>query len=177
MASEIRLFLERTNQQATERKAKSEQDLHECNKKIETIAQKLQEFAHEIKDRIRTVMEDVEKNVTLALNDEIKRIYSLIDMYERPFHPEEHQLNWYKKELHQFVGEKLGSNLSGRLNAALFENLDLTKQHIKSIFVFFSCYMSEFMKLIKFIELLRSRLRTSRIRRKSKNDVEYYTEI
>lgn len=133
MANEMRLVLDQSNQKAITFKTKSEQDYHDCNEKIETINRRLQEFAQEMKERIRNVMEDVEKNVSIALNDEIKRIYSLIDQYERPFHPEEHQLNWYKKELHHFVGEKLGSNLSSRLNYALLENLDLTKQNIKSI--------------------------------------------
>ena len=135
MANEIRSILELSNQRAVEHKLKSEKELYECNEKIETINRKLQEFAQEMKERIRSVMEDVEKNVSIALNDEIKRIYSLIDQYERPFHPEGHQLNWYKKELHQFVGEKLGYNLSSRLNSALLENLDLTKQNIKSIII------------------------------------------
>ena len=136
MANEIRSVLEQSNQRAIEHKQKSERELRECDEKIENINRQLKEFAQEMKERIRSVMEDVEKNVSIALNDEIKRIYSLIDQYERPFHPEEHQLNWYKKELHQFVGEKLGSNLSSRLNAALLENLDLTKQNIKSILNF-----------------------------------------
>ena len=132
MANEIRSLLDETNTRACDHKTRSERDLQACNAKIEEIARKLQEFAQEMKERIRSVMDDVEKNVSLALNDEIKRIYGLIDEYERPFHPEEHQLNWYKKELHQFVGERLGSNLSSRLNAALLDNLDLTKQEIKS---------------------------------------------
>ena len=77
-------------------------------------------------------MEVVERNVSFALNDEIKRIYNLIDEYERPFHPEEHQLNWYKKELHKFVESRLGSNLSSRLNNALIQNLEQTQAEIRS---------------------------------------------
>lgn len=88
-------------------------------------------MTQEIKERIRNVVEDVEKNVSITLNDEIKRIYNLIDQYERPFHPEEHQLNWYKKELHKFVEQKLGSNLSSRLNMALMQNLELTQRNIR----------------------------------------------
>lgn len=144
MANEIRSVLEQSNQRAIEHKQKSERELQECDAKIENINRQLKEFAQEMKERIRSVMEDVEKNVSIALNDEIKRIYSLIDQYERPFHPEEHQLNWYKKELHQFVGEKLGSNLSSRLNAALLENLDLTKQNIKSILTIYSIQIKHF---------------------------------
>ena len=70
--------------------------------------------------------------MSVTLNDEIKQVYNLIDQYERPFHPEEHQLTWYKKELHQFVEKKLGSNLSSRLNNALVQKLELTQKEIRS---------------------------------------------
>lgn len=154
MANELRLVLEQSNTRASERRALTESELRACNEKIEMIARKLQEFAQEMKERIRNVMDDVEKNVSIALNDEIKRIYGLIEQYERPFHPEEHQLNWYKKELHQFVGDKLGSNLSSRLNAALLENLNLTKEEIKSWTEIFTILWWKFFKreLLLFFE-------------------------
>jgi mitofusin len=85
-----------------------------------------------MKDKIREVIDEVEKNVSFTLNDEIKKIYNLIDQYERPFHPEEHQINWYKKELHKFVEQKLVSNLATRLNTILIQNLDLTQKDIRS---------------------------------------------
>ena len=78
-------------------------------------------------------MDEVEKKVSITLNDEIKRLYNIIDEYGRPFHPDEHQLNWYKKELHQFVEKKLGSNLSSRLNNALVQNLEQTQKEIRSM--------------------------------------------
>jgi mitofusin len=132
MASLIRKKLEELHQNGTDNKTKSEQLLKELIEKIEMIEKKLQDFTHDMKEKIRNVMEEVERNVSLTLNDEIKRIYNLIDEYERPFHPEEHQLNWYKKEMHKFVEQKLGSNLSSRLNNALLQNLDLTQSEIRS---------------------------------------------
>lgn len=132
MAFELRNLLEKSNQLANDRKQENERNLSEVTEKIEIIEKKLQDFTHEMKEKIRNVMDDVEKNVSITLNDEIKRIYSLIDQYERPFHPEEHQLNWYKKELHKFVEDKLGSNLTSRLNSALLLNLDQTQKDIRS---------------------------------------------
>jgi len=131
MASSLRKILDDLHQRAFDTKQANEKSLKEISDKIDLIEKKLQDFTKEIKDKIRQVMNEVEKNVSFTLNDEIKRIYTLIDQYERPFHPEEHQINWYKKELHKFVELKLGSNLSSRLNTALIQNLDLTQKDIR----------------------------------------------
>lgn len=135
MTAALSDILEKSFDRTRDKKSQIEQQLEDLIKKIEIIERKLQDFTFEMKDRIRYVMEDVEKNVSMTLNDEIKRIYNLIDQYERPFHPEEHQLNWYKKELHKFVEQKLGSNLSSRLNNALLQNLDITQKEIRSKFI------------------------------------------
>jgi mitofusin len=134
MASSLRKILDELHQRAFDNKQSNEKNLKEICEKIDSIEKKLQDFTKEMKDKIRQVMNEVEKNVSFTLNDEIKRIYTLIDQYERPFHPEEHQINWYKKELHKFVEQKLGSNLSSRLNTALIQNLDLTQKDIRGRF-------------------------------------------
>lgn len=132
MVSMLRKTLDNSHQKATDKKLDNERSLKEIIQKIEVIEKKLQDFTQEMKDKIRNVMENVEKNVSMTLNDEIKKVYNLIEQYERPFHPEEHQLNWYKKELHKFVEQKLGSNLSSRLNNALIKNLEMTQNEIRN---------------------------------------------
>jgi mitofusin 2 len=132
MAEHLRSVLDTTHQAANDKKNADSANLKSVISKIEVIEKKLQDFTQEMKDKIRFVMEEVEKNVSLTLNDEIKRVNTLIEQYERPFHPEKHQLNWYKKELHKFVETKLGSNLSNRLNTALTQNLALTQKEIRN---------------------------------------------
>jgi mitofusin 2 len=131
MADSLQKTLDALLNRAIDLKDLNEANLKEVIGKIDRVERQLIEFTQDIKDKIRHVMDDVEKNVSLSLNEEIKRIYDLIDQYERPFHPEEHQLNWYKKELHKFVEQKLGYNLSTKLNAALLQNLDLTQKEIR----------------------------------------------
>jgi mitofusin len=142
MTSSLRKCLDEIHQLSNETKLKNENNLHDVNEKIEIIEKKLLDFTFEVKNKIRHVMEEVEKNVSVTLNDEIKQVYNLIDQYERPFHPEEHQLSWYKKELHQFVEKKLGSNLSSRLNNALVQNLEQTQKEIRSK------HINKYLKLI-----------------------------
>ena len=107
-----------------------ETEFEKCISKS-AIKTKLEQPTQRGKSKIRNVMDEVEKKVSITLNDEIKRLYNIIDEYGRPFHPDEHQLNWYKKELHTFVEEKLGSNVGTRLNMALTQSLELTQKEIR----------------------------------------------
>ena len=43
------------------------------------------------------MVEEVERNVSFALNDEIRRLSALVDEFDRPFHPDNMVLNVYKK--------------------------------------------------------------------------------
>lgn len=131
MISTIKEFLEKTHTKANETKENTELNLRSVETKLTNIEEQLQVFTKEIKNKIRNVMDEVEKKVSITLNDEIKRLYNIIDQYERPFHPDEHQLNWYKKELHTFVEIKLGTNLSTRLNTALTQSLEFTQKGIR----------------------------------------------
>ena len=132
MALQIHQQLDEAHANAARAKAHTEHALRLALERIEIIEKKLQDFTFHVKSEIRQMMDDVERSVSGALSDEIKRIYSIVDQYERPFHPDEHQINWYKTELHKFVELKLGVNLSTRLNNALLHNLDRTHTDIKS---------------------------------------------
>ena len=61
-----------------------------------------------------------------SLNDEIRRLSILVDEFDRPFHPDPLVLAVYKKELHQWVEQGLGRNLSNRCNAALLQSLQVS---------------------------------------------------
>jgi mitofusin len=132
MVLNVKQFIENIYAKANESKQDAEANYKDVTTKIDFIERQLQVFTQDIKEKIRGVTDNVEKNVSITLNDEIKRLYNLIDDYDMPFHPDENQLNWYKKELHVFVEQKLGSNLSTRLNTALSQNLELTQKEIRS---------------------------------------------
>ncbi|CAF1020744.1 unnamed protein product [Brachionus calyciflorus] len=132
MAATLKKTLDESHQKALDKKQNYEHNLQELIRKIEEIDKKLQDFTQEVKKKIRNVMDEVEANVSMTLYDEIKKLNQLIDEYERPFHPEENQLNWYKKELHKFVEQRLGYNLTSRLNSAILDNLEFTQKDIRT---------------------------------------------
>ncbi|CAF4175027.1 unnamed protein product, partial [Adineta steineri] len=117
---------------------KSQTIKQECQEKLIEMEEKNIFLEHELrsvtdsaKERIRHVSEDVYKRVAQTLNDEIKRLYTLIEEFDRPFTSERNQIPLYKQDLHRWVEERLGSNLQNRLHTALHNSLDTVHKEIK----------------------------------------------
>lgn len=68
--------------------------------------------------------------VSKALNEEIRRLSTLVDEFNLPFHSEALVLNVYKKELHLHVETGLGSNLRARLSTALALNMEASQKEM-----------------------------------------------
>ncbi|CAF0827674.1 unnamed protein product [Didymodactylos carnosus] len=103
----------------------------EQSEKHDFIEKELKSIMETTKDRIRHVSEDVYKRVAQTLNDEIKRLYTLIEEFDRPFSSDPEQIPLYKRDLHKWVEERLGSNLQARLHSALHSSLDSVHKEIK----------------------------------------------
>ena len=50
----------------------------------------------DMKDKIRSITEDVEYKVGKAMSEEIRRLSVLVDEFNDPFHPDQLVLNVYK---------------------------------------------------------------------------------
>ncbi|KAJ8978483.1 hypothetical protein NQ317_002070 [Molorchus minor] len=98
--------------------------------KINYTEQQLMVITQEMKKKIHTMVEDVEQRVSKALNEEIRRLSTLVDEFSLPFHSEPLVLNVYKKELHLHVETGLGSNLRARLSTALALNMEASQKEM-----------------------------------------------
>ena len=74
--------------------------------------------------------------VSKALNEEIRRLFVLVDEFNLPFHPEPLVLNVYKKEIHAHVENGLGSNLRARLSSALAMNIENSQREMTGEWLF-----------------------------------------
>ncbi|XP_060528827.1 transmembrane GTPase Marf isoform X2 [Cylas formicarius] len=124
IANELRDILEGIYNEALKLKEQKIKQEGELTDKINFTEQQLMMITHEMKKKIRTMVEDVEQRVSKALTEEIRRLSSLVDEFSLPFHPEPLVLNVYKKELHLHVETGLGSNLRARLSTALAMNME-----------------------------------------------------
>ncbi|XP_025413801.1 transmembrane GTPase Marf isoform X4 [Sipha flava] len=88
----------------------------EYQEKLNFTNQQLENLTNMLKIKIRNVTDDVEDKVSKALNDEIRRLYVLVDEFNASFNSDPFVLNVYKKELNSYVETGLGSNLRARLS-------------------------------------------------------------
>lgn len=61
------------------------------------ISEQLRLTVSEMKEKIYSLVDEVERKVSTALVDEIRRLAYLVDEFERPFHPDNAVLSVYKK--------------------------------------------------------------------------------
>lgn len=100
----------------------------EKSQKLSALDQQLIQLTADVKNKIKVMVEDVERKVSVALNDEIRRLASLVEEFERPFHPDAMLLNVYKKELHCHVEQTLGRNLQARCSSVLVTGVEDTQK-------------------------------------------------
>ena len=73
--------------------------------------------------------EEVSRQVSSALNSEIRRLPALLDEFERPFHPDSAVLSVYKQELGEHLESALSRNLQHRCSTRLMQSVeDIHKQ-------------------------------------------------
>ncbi|KAL1490665.1 hypothetical protein ABEB36_013323 [Hypothenemus hampei] len=124
IANELKDILEEIYNEALKLKEEKLKLQKEITDKINYTEQQLLMVTQEMKLKIRNMVEDVEQRVSKALTEEIRRLSTLVDEFNLPFHPEPLVLNVYKKELHLHVETGLGSNLRARLSTALAMNME-----------------------------------------------------
>ncbi|CAF0832335.1 unnamed protein product [Rotaria sordida] len=107
------------------------QNLTQMDEKNNLLEHELRSMTESAKEKIRHISEDVYKRVAQTLNDEIKRLYTLIEEFDRPFSSDAEQIPLYKRDLHRWVEDRLGSNLQNRLNTALYASLSSVHREIK----------------------------------------------
>jgi mitofusin len=103
-------------------------DLHA---RLLSTQQEMHAITSEIKEYIKTLVQEVEGKVCSALTEEIRRLNILVNDYDKPFNPEAHFLEAYKKELHSHVEKGLGMNLRARLSAALSGQVETASKHME----------------------------------------------
>ncbi|XP_035697180.1 mitofusin-2-like isoform X3 [Branchiostoma floridae] len=99
----------------------------EQSDRLEVTEKQLDLMTQECKDRIRDMTEDVEKQVSSAMREEIRRLSVLMDEFNTPFHPNPMVLKVYKKELHTHLEQGLGRNLATRCMPNLSQTLELVQ--------------------------------------------------
>uniref|UniRef100_A0A8C1W2Q0 Mitofusin 2 n=1 Tax=Cyprinus carpio TaxID=7962 RepID=A0A8C1W2Q0_CYPCA len=95
--------------------------------RLEFIDKQLDLLTLDCKSKIKQITEEVEKQVSNAMAEEIRRLAVLVDDFHLDFHPSQVVLKVYKNELHKHIEDGLGRNMSERCSSAITAALQTTQ--------------------------------------------------
>ncbi|KAL0603347.1 Mitofusin-2 [Plecturocebus cupreus] len=128
IAEAVRLIMDSLHVAAREQQVYCEEMREERQDRLKFIDKQLELLAQDYKLRIKQITEEVERQVSTAMAEEIRRLSVLVDDYQMDFHPSPVVLKVYKNELHRHIEEGLGRNMSDRCSTAITNSLQTMQQ-------------------------------------------------
>ncbi|XP_076879654.1 mitofusin-1b isoform X2 [Brachyhypopomus gauderio] len=104
---------------ASEKRVASMAERDSLRDRLDFVRDQLTFLIEDIKKKIKMVTEEVENQVSNAMEEEICRLSVLIDEFRSDFHPSPHMLKIYKSELLNHVEKGMGKNLAFRCSDAV----------------------------------------------------------
>ncbi|XP_041860214.1 mitofusin-2 isoform X2 [Melanotaenia boesemani] len=95
--------------------------------RLEFIDKQLDLLTVDCKAKIKNITEEVERQVSNTMAEEIRKLHVLVDDFHMDFHPSPVVLKVYKNELHRHIEEGLGKNMSERCSASITSALQATQ--------------------------------------------------
>ncbi|ESO84374.1 hypothetical protein LOTGIDRAFT_179669 [Lottia gigantea] len=130
ITSEVRGVMEESYHKSLTKTEEQVKEYREKCDELDYLGKQLKLLTYEVKDKIKLMVEDVERKVASALNDEIRRLSLLVEDFDRPFHPDNLLINVYKKEMHAHVEQSLGRNLQQRCSTVLLQAVTDTQNQM-----------------------------------------------
>uniref|UniRef100_A0A8C5AKS4 Mitofusin 2 n=1 Tax=Gadus morhua TaxID=8049 RepID=A0A8C5AKS4_GADMO len=113
----LRLIMDSVHVATQEQRIHCMETREDRQDRMEFIDKQLDLLSMDCKAKIKKITEEVERQVSNAMAEEIRRLYVLVDDFHMDFHPSPVVLKVYKNELHRHIEEGLGRNMSERCSA------------------------------------------------------------
>uniref|UniRef100_A0A673YHR9 Mitofusin 2 n=1 Tax=Salmo trutta TaxID=8032 RepID=A0A673YHR9_SALTR len=123
----LRLIMDSVHVAAQEQRIHCLETREERQDRMEFIDKQLDLLTLDCKSKIKKITEEVERQVSNAMAEEIRRLFVLVDDFHMDFHPSQVVLKVYKNELHRHIEEGLGRNMSERCSTAITAALQSTQ--------------------------------------------------
>ncbi|XP_034733537.1 mitofusin-2 [Etheostoma cragini] len=94
--------------------------------RLEFIDKQLDLLTMDCKAKIKKITEEVERQVSNAMSEEIRKLHVLVEDFHMDFHPSPVVLKVYKNELHRHIEDGLGKNMSERCSTSITSALQAT---------------------------------------------------
>ncbi|XP_037832919.1 mitofusin-2 [Kryptolebias marmoratus] len=95
--------------------------------RLEFIEKQLDLLTMDCKAKIKKITEEVERQVSNTMAEEIRRLHVLVDDFHLDFHPSPVVLKVYKNELHRHIEEGLGNNMSQKCSSSITGSIQATQ--------------------------------------------------
>ncbi|XP_016150463.1 mitofusin-2-like [Sinocyclocheilus grahami] len=123
----LRLIMDSVHIAAQEQRIHCLEVKEEREDRLEFIDKQLDLLTLDCKSKIKKITEEVEKQVSNAMAEEIRRLAVLVEDFHIDFHPSQVVLKVYKNELHKHIEDGLGRNMSERCSCAITAALQNTQ--------------------------------------------------
>nr|XP_003230434.2 PREDICTED: mitofusin-2 [Anolis carolinensis] len=130
MAEEVRRIMDCVYMAAQEQRLYCLELREDRQERLGFIDKQLDLLSHNYKQKIKQLTEEVERQVSNAMAEEIRRLSVLVDDFQLDFHPSPVVIKVYKNELHRHIEEGLGRNLSERCSASVTTSLQAMQQEM-----------------------------------------------
>ncbi|XP_018425680.1 PREDICTED: mitofusin-2 [Nanorana parkeri] len=130
IAEVLRQIMESVHVAAQEQRVYCLEKREEFRDRLEFIEKQLELLSEDYKLKIKQITDEVERQVSNAMAEEIRRLAVLVDEFQLDFHPSPVVLKVYKNELHRHIEEGLGRNLSDRCSSTVSVSLQTTQQEM-----------------------------------------------
>ncbi|XP_073441094.1 mitofusin-2 [Dendrobates tinctorius] len=130
IAEVLRQIMESVHVAAQEQRVYCLEKREEFRDRLEFIEKQLELLTEDYRMKIKQITDEVERQVSNAMAEEIRRLSVLVDDFQMEFHPSSVVLKVYKNELHRHIEEGLGRNLSDRCSSTISVSLQTTQQEM-----------------------------------------------
>ncbi|XP_069466007.1 mitofusin-2 [Ambystoma mexicanum] len=135
IAEVVRREMDSVHVAAQEQRVHCLEKREELQDRLEFIDKQLDLLTQDYKLKIKLITDDVERQVSNAMAEEIRRLSVLVDEFQMDFHPSQVVLKVYKNELHRHIEEGLGRNMSDRCSSTITVSLQATRQDMMDGFL------------------------------------------
>uniref|UniRef100_UPI0035901D33 mitofusin-2-like isoform X1 n=4 Tax=Myxine glutinosa TaxID=7769 RepID=UPI0035901D33 len=133
IAETMRQVMDSVHLTAADHRQRCEDEREEREDRVAFIQQQLKLLSQQCRDRIGKLAELVEKKVSEAMLEEIRRLAHLVESFQCEFHSSPVVLKIYKQELHKHMEDGLGRNLTDRCSNLVNSSLQTTQEDMVEI--------------------------------------------
>ncbi|KAM6918488.1 LOW QUALITY PROTEIN: mitofusin-1 [Xenentodon cancila] len=130
IAQTIKAVMDMVNIASADRKICFLEEREEQRDRLDFVRGQVNHLSNSIKERIRTLTDDVSAKVTLVLSDQIRSLPVLVDEFRADFKPTPENLQIYKSKLVQHLEERLVGGLAHRCSTVILRDIMDVQRHM-----------------------------------------------